>query len=70
VAPFSLPLLAKDNNWSNSLTAHSLTLKFGEFFGLLLNMSLIATSSACIVKWVTMNNHWQVLSMMPNFITS
>jgi hypothetical protein len=55
-APSSPLLLVKDNNWSSTLTAHSLTLKFGEYFGLLLNTSLIMTSSACLVKWVTENN--------------
>jgi hypothetical protein len=31
-------------------------MKFGVFYDLLLNTSLIMTFSACVVKWVTENN--------------
>ena len=56
MAPSSLLSLVRDNNRSKPLTAHSLTLKFGKSYGLLLNTSLIITFSAYLVKWVTVNN--------------
>jgi len=41
VALSLLPLLVKNSNQSMSLTAHSVTLKFGKFYGLLLNTVLL-----------------------------
>lgn len=56
MAPSSPLLLVKDNNRSKPLIAHSLTLKFGEFYDLRLLDTFLTTISACIVKWVTKNN--------------